>query len=351
MSHNGPLRELVFVEPRRLDWRDAGEPRLEGEREALVRPLAVSTCDLDAAIVHGRAPLQGPFPLGHEGVAEVLDAGESAGVEPGRLVSVPFQISCGDCGRCRRGQTGHCESVPRLSAYGMGDLGGAWGGFLSDSVRVPYADAMLVPVPDGVSAEAAASVSDNVVDAWRTVAPPLAEHPGAPVLIVGGGGSIGLYAIDIARALGSASVDYVDWDPDRLDRARRLGAKTVEARFPERLGPYPITVDSSADRAGLACAVRSTEPDGICTSTGIYFEPETPLPLLEAYTKGLTFHTGRVHARPVMPEVLELIAAGRLSPELVTTELVAWDDAAEALAEHTAKLVVTRARASDEAGN
>ena len=46
-----------------------------------------------------------------------------------------------------------------------------------------------------------------------------------------------------------------------------------------------------------------------------------------------------------MPEVLELMAAGRLSPELVTTELVAWDDAAEALAEHTAKLVVTRASA------
>jgi threonine dehydrogenase-like Zn-dependent dehydrogenase len=35
-----------------------------------------------------------------------------------------------------------------------------------------------------------------------------------------------------------------------------------------------------------------------------------------------------------MPEGLELTAAGRLSPELVTTELVAWDDAAEALAEH-----------------
>jgi threonine dehydrogenase-like Zn-dependent dehydrogenase len=334
--------ELTFVEPRKLEWREAGEARLEGEREALVRPLAVSTCDLDAAIVHGRAPLQGPFPLGHECVAEVLDAGERAGVAPGTLVSVPFQISCGECGRCRRGQTGHCESVPRMSAYGMGDLGGAWGGFLSDTVRVPYADAMLVPLPEGVSAEAAASVSDNVVDAWRTVAAPLAEHPGGPVLIVGGAGSIGLYPIGIARALGCDSVDYVDSDPDRLERARQLGANLIEGPFPERLGPYPITVDSSADHAGLGCAVRSTEPDGICTSTGIYFEPETPLPLLEAYTKGLTFHTGRVHARPAMPEVLELMTAGRFAPELVTAQLIAWGDAAEALTEHTAKLVVTR---------
>lgn len=335
-------REVVFVEPHRLEWREGVEARLEGEREALVRPLAVSTCDLDTAIVHGRAPLAGPFPLGHECVAEVLDAGERAGVEPGLLVSVPFQISCGECGRCRRGQTGHCESVPRMSAYGMGDLGGAWGGFLSDCVRVPYADAMLVPLPDGVSPEAAASVSDNVVDAWRTVAAPLADHPGGPVLIVGGAGSIGLYAVGIARALGAEVVDYVDRDADRLDRARRLGANAIDDFFPERLGPYPVTVDSSADHAGLACAVRSTEPDGVCTSTGIYFEPETPLPLLEAYTKGLTFHTGRVHARPAIPKVLELMATGRFAPELATAQLVAWDDAVDALAELAAKVVVTR---------
>ncbi|MBA2629464.1 MAG: alcohol dehydrogenase catalytic domain-containing protein [Thermoleophilaceae bacterium] len=337
------MAELNFVAPGRLEWRETDEPRLDSDRAALVRPVAVSTCDLDAAIVHGRAPLQGPFPIGHECVARVVETGGRVSAEPGSLVSVPFQISCGECGRCRIGQTGHCESVPRLSAYGMGDLGGAWGGFLSDSVRVPYADTMLVPLPDGVSPTAAASVSDNVVDAWRTVAAPLGEHPGGPILIVGGGGSIALYAIAIARALGCESVDYVDWDPDRLELARELGAGTIEGRFPERLGPYPITVDSSAEHAGLACAVRSTEPEGICTSTGIYFEPETPVPLLEAYTKGITFRTGRVHARPAIPKVLELMAGDRLAPEMVTAELIAWEDAAEALADHTTKLVVTRA--------
>jgi hypothetical protein len=40
-----------------------------------------------------------------------------------------------------------------------------------------------------------ASLSDNIVDGWRTVAKPLAERPGAPVLIVGGSGTIGLYAV------------------------------------------------------------------------------------------------------------------------------------------------------------
>jgi threonine dehydrogenase-like Zn-dependent dehydrogenase len=337
------MRQLTFVEAGTLEWWEVDEPRLAGDREALVRPLTVATCDLDALIVRGHAPIEGPFPLGHECVAEVVEPGESARSAPGDRVTVPFQISCGECGRCRLGQTGHCESVPRLSAYGMGALGGEWGGFLSDLVRVPYADAMLVPVPASVDPEAAASVSDNVSDAWRTVAPHLDASPGAAVLVVGGAGSIGLYAAGIAVALGSESVDYVDWDEDRLERARRLGANAIEGRFPQRLGPYPITVDSSADHAGLGCAVRSTEPDGVCTSTGIYFEPETPMPLLEAYTKGITFHTGRVHARTAIPRVLELVASGRLSPELVTDRVVPWEDAAEALAGHSAKIVVARA--------
>ena len=147
-----------------------------------MRPIAVATCDLDTAIVRGGV-FGGPLPLGHECVAEVVEVGGSAGgLSPGRLVSVPFQISCGRCSRCAIGQTAHCESVPSQSAYGLPPRAAQWGGFLSDLVRVPYAEEMLVPLPDGVDPAAAASVSDNVVDGWRTVAPHLAADPGASVL-------------------------------------------------------------------------------------------------------------------------------------------------------------------------
>jgi alcohol dehydrogenase len=223
--------------------------------------------------------------------------------------------------------------------FGFGGFGGDWGGFMSDLVRVPYAAHMLVPLPEGVDPQAAASVSDNVTDAWRTVGPPLAERPGAAVLVVGGAGSIGIYAAGIAVALGAESVDYLDHDEDRLERARQLGANPIEGPYPERAGAYPITVDSSADPAGLSCAVLSTDWDGVCTSTGIYFEPQK-LPLLEPYTRCFTFHTGRVHARPAIPEVLALIESGKLHPETVTARTVAWDDAADALVEERGKLVL-----------
>jgi threonine dehydrogenase-like Zn-dependent dehydrogenase len=339
------MRELNFVEAGRFEWRDAADPALEGDGQALVRPLAVATCDLDTGVIAGRFPIPGPFAFGHECVAEVVDVGDAVeAVRPGDLVSVAFQISCGDCAACRAGRSGSCTETPRLAMYGL-PLGGHWGGFLSDLVRVPYADAMLLALPEGVAPATAASVSDNIVDAWRTVGPQLAANPGAPVLVCGGAGSIDLYAIQIARALGAERVDYAG---GRNDAARalagELGAEVLGGdAFPDRLGAYPIVVDASAKEDGLACALRSTAADGVCTSIGIYQTPTTPIPLFEMYTKNITFVTGRVHAREAMPEVLELIADGRLDPEPVTGRHVAWDDATEALAEHREKLVIERA--------
>ena len=311
----------------------------------MVRPLAVATCDLDALIITGQSPFPPPFPLGHECVAEVVDVGDRVtSLERGQLVSVPFQISCGECERCRRGRTGNCSGVAFMSTYGFGPAVERWGGFLSDLVCVPYADHMLVAVPAGLQPAAVASASDNISDAWRSVGPQLVEEPGARVLVVGGAGpgSIGLYAAALAVALGAESVLYVDADPNRRRTAEALGAETL-ADPPNRLGPFPITVDSSADPHGLTLALRSTAPDGTCTSTAIYFGEQPALPLLEMYTKGITFKTGRAHVREAMPQVLELVAAGALHPELVTTRVVPWADAPDALLEGGwTKLVIER---------
>lgn len=336
------MQELNFIEKGKMEWRDAPDPKLEGDGEALVRPVAVATCDLDLWLVLGRIPYQGPLAVGHEGIAEVTQVGgDVSSVKPGDLVSVPFQISCGECPTCRRGHTGNCERVGRMATYGL-PIGENYGGFLSDSVRVPFADAMLVPVPDGVEPETIASLSDNIPDAWRSVAPQLEAEPGAPVLICGGAGSIALYAAQIAVALGAERVDFAGGSPEHRELAERLGATLVDEEFPQRLGPYPITVDFSGSQEGLACALRSTAPEGICTINAIYFEEATPVPLLEMYTKGIRLTTGRVHARPVMEPILELVREGRLQPELVTGETAGWDDAAEAFADHKAKLVISR---------
>jgi threonine dehydrogenase-like Zn-dependent dehydrogenase len=334
------MRQLEFIEKGKLEWREAPDAKLEGDREAIVRPVSLATCDIDVAFVQGRFPA-GSFPFGHECVGEVTEVGDAVeSIEPGDLVSVPFQISCGECDACRAGRTGNCDSVPRLSTYGL-PVGPDYGGFAADSVRVPYPDAMLVPIPEGIAPSAVASLSDNIPDAWRCVAPPLAERPGAPVLIAMGAGSIALYSVAIALALGAERVDVVGGRTGDRELAAKLGANVIDDEFPDRAGFYPITVDASADPAGIACVLRSTDRDGISTSVGIYFEP-TPLPLLDMFTQGITFVTGRPHARVLMPEVLELIREGRFDPEPMTAQKVSWEDAAEALSDLRAKTVVER---------
>ena len=337
------MQQLTFLEPGRLEWQDVEAPTGPGPGEAIVRPVAVATCDLDRAILAGAAPFfPPPFPFGHECVGELIAAGEGVHAGEGVLVSIPFEISCGTCAACRRGHDAHCERVPRLSFYGMGEGGRRYGGFLSDQVLVPYARHMLVPVPEGITPASVASLSDNIPDAWRTVAPPLGDNPGAAVLVCGGTGSIDLYAVAIALALGAERVDYACENAGLRERAAGLGANVIADAFPDRLGSYPITVNASVGHAGLQCALRSTEPEGVCTSVGVYAESETPVPLFEMYTKGITFKTGMVNARPLMEEILDLVRSGRFRPEEVTVRVAGWADARDGLLEHFGKLVITR---------
>ena len=338
------MRQLTKVGKGRVEWREVAEPELGGPGEALVRPLAVALCDLDHLMVQGEAPIPGEIALGHEQVGEIVAVGDDvADHRVGDLVVVPFQISCGACDFCRRGRTGDCAAVPPQSMYGFGMVGGDWGGALSDLVRVPFADAMLVPLPAGLEPVSLASAGDNVVDGWRTVFGPLSRRPQAPVLVVGGlARSVGLYAVDAALALGAESVTYVDFDPARLAVAADLGAQAVEGtsagaartvpgdRGRERLSRGPGERDRS-DGAGW----RSTR-------VGILYEPETPLPLLAMYVNGIQLNVGRAMARVDLPAVLEHAAAGRLRPERITSRVVPWEAAPEAVLEFETKLVVTR---------
>lgn len=341
------MRELTFVEAGKVEWRESAAPALRGPGEALVRPLAVSRCDLDFVLARGKAPVAGPFPLGHECVGEVTAVGDDVTVvQPGDRVIVPFQISCGTCARCQGGQASSCTTVPKLAAYGLGPLGGgtSYGGALSELLRVPYADAMLVRLPVGLDPVIAAALGDNAVDGFRTVAGALAREPGASVLIAAGGApSIGLYAVASARALGASEVVYVDPNEERALLAEKLGARAVRAKCEEslRVGRFPITVDATGREDGLRFALASTDVWGECTSVGIYVA-DVAMPLFNLYRRGIHFITGRVDVRRDLPAMLDAVAKHGLDLTTVATTVVPWNDAAAAWTEPATKLVVKR---------
>jgi alcohol dehydrogenase len=338
------MRSMTLLGTRSVRWDDIDEPELTEPDQAVVRPIAVATCDLDVGVLLGSYPLDVPYPFGHEGVAEVVAVGDGVRtVAVGDRVVVPFQISCGHCRPCMAGRTGNCASHPPLSTYGLGTMGGlGWGGLLRDLALVPHADGMLVKVPDGIDPAVIASASDNIPDGWRTVGPYVdPADPGAVLVVAGDAGpaSIGLYAAGVAVTLGAATT-YSDTDPGRLAIAERLGATPVDGPPPRKLGSFPVTVDASGTEDGLRCALNSTAFDGVCTSTAVYLE-DPKLPLFAMYSRCCTFHIGRAHARPAISHVLDLVEAG-FDPSLVTTTTAGWEDAVEALSNPTMKVVLTR---------
>jgi len=347
-QRSGDLRgmeQLTCTAPQKLEWREVPAPRLEGDGEALVRPLAVARCDIDRFLTSGLFPLRGPFAVGHECVAEVTALADGVrGLAIGQRVVVAFQLSCGRCRACTAGRTALCEAMPTLSDYGMQPLSGVeYGGMLSDLVRVPYAEAMLQPISPALDPTALASVSDNVPDGYRAVAPHLAAHRGSEVLIVAHGlPSIPLYAVQAALALGASSVDFASADAEALALAERLGARPIETDFAKPPRTYPIVVDAGLSPAGLSYAVRATEPEGVCQLVSFYPGPPPPVPLGRMYTLGIHLHVGRCHSAALLPEVVSLIEAGRLRPDAITTRVVDWDAAADAFLEPAVKLVVRR---------
>jgi alcohol dehydrogenase len=351
------MRALIVSGGGRLAWREVPVPPPPGPDGALVRPIAVATCDLDRALALGATPFPLPLNLGHECVAEVTEVGENVtDIRVGQRVVVPFQISCGRCVACRAGFTSNCAAVPPLSMYGFGVGGGHWGGVLADQLAVPFADAMLVPLPDGVDPVAAASTSDTICDGYRHIAAHLPDilrrEPDAEVLIVAAlaarsiySASVPLYAGMVALALGARRVRLVDGRPEVRELAARLGLTPLRPGELRRVRPAPLVVSATATAQGLWAALSRTAPNGVCSSVGGLHRIGR-IPVMRMYGRNVSFHLGRTDARALLPGVLELIADGRFHPEQVITTLGPLDDAPRLLGAHyrTAdiKTVLTR---------
>jgi alcohol dehydrogenase len=342
---NPRQRGLVAAPGGRLEWREVPAPGPPSALGATVRPIAMATCDMDRPIMLGHTPFPLPLHLGHECVAEVIAVGDAVqAFRPGQRVVVPFQINCGTCRSCRLGRTGSCTGVPAVSMYGFGVAGGLWGGTIADVLAVPFADHMLVPLPDGVDPVAAASVGDNVSDAYRHIAPHLPklleDDPDARALIVASlnereafTASMPLFTGMIALALGAPHVQLADARSDVRALATKLGMQALAPAELHGLDPAPLVVDVTGHPRGLVRCLGLTAPDGICTSAG-GLHAHVRLPLLSAYIRNLTLHIGRAHARALMPDVLALIATGRVRPQDVVTNVARIDDAPTALREH-----------------
>lgn len=337
------MKRLTLVSPRKLQWQEASEPRITDARQAVIEPIVIGRCDLDIGFVQGLMPMPSGTPIGHEAIAIVREVGTGVTrFKPGDLVAVSSQISCGQCRNCLRGYTGRCLTVPFGASYGMGREGD-FGCLAADSALVPYADSMLFALPKGAVPLDWIGFTDLALDAWRSVGPQLADRPGARVLVIGGiPYGIGIYAAAIAVALGAGEVVYYDSDAVRLEQAAQYGAKVVPRGHAEPEGLFEIVVDSHHDAVAISEAVRFVAPEGYITSITIHLGAGTPVPLMEAYHKGVTVKLGRPNCRTNMDHVCALCESGKFQPQKLLTRLFDFDDAPEGWAASDLRVVAAK---------
>jgi alcohol dehydrogenase len=262
--------------------------------------------------------------LGHELAGLTTD---------GRPVVVEALYGCGTCEPCRRGEYNLCPTHAERA------LGVSVDGGMAEQFRAPAE--RLVAVPDGLDLATAAALGCRYATAFRAVVQVAQVRAGEWVAVHGCGG-VGLSAVQIAAAAG-ARVIAVDVNPAALQLARDLGAE----RAVDGAGDVPLAVADltgggahvSLDALGAAvtCAnsIRSLRPRGRHVQVGLLppaqGRPEVPMERVIALElQVLGSHGMAAHA---YPEMLGLIAAGRLDPRPLVTRELSLDEAGAALSD------------------
>lgn len=339
------MKRLLFRKKNLLEWEEIPEPKLTSPNEAIIRPIAVSRCDLDLAIIRGSTLFRPPFPIGHEFIGEIDHVSEDLSDQfpKGTRVILPFQISCGQCQPCKFNDSKNCDQMNRHpSDFGMGHTAKEFGGALSEKIKIPFASHMLFPIEKDLNPIAIASISDNIAEAWKMVGMHLEDSSEKKVLVLGGkASSIGLYSALLGVAMG-AEVYYSDSDSQRLKIAEECGAKIIEANtLPKSFGKFDIVADAYGTEDGFYCAMRSVAPFGTMSTASVFWTNSFSIPFLEIYNYGIKIVIGRVNSHEWIPKVLSIIRSGKFPIEKVVTRIANWKDAKEAMMEETTKLVIT----------
>lgn len=277
-----------------------------------------------------------PHVPGHEFAGIIAEVGRGVkNWHRGDRVTLPFVCGCGTCEQCMSGNHQVCDHQfqPGFTH---------WGAF-AEYVAIDHADVNLVRLPEEMEFSTAASLGCRFITAFRAIVDQGKVLAGQHVAIFGCGG-VGLSATMISNALG-AIVVAVDIDESKLSLARSLGADlTVNARdVPDAAravkelanGGVHVSLDALGSPATCLNSILSLRKRGKHIQVGIMESGDhhTAIPIdriIAFELEILGSHGMQAHR---FPEMLEMIADGRLEPEKLVGRTISLEEAPTALAE------------------
>src|SRR5438477_188608 len=223
------MRALVWHGTTDIRCDTVPDPRIEEGRDAIVKVTACAICGSDLHLYdHFMPGMEKGDVMGHEFMGEVMEVGPGVNgrLKVGERVVVPFTIICGECEQCRRGNFSICERTNRnkekadtvfghttAGLFGYTHLtGGYWGG-QAEYVRVPFADATHIKVPDSLSDEQVLFLGDIFPTGWQAAVH--CDIEPTDTVAIWGCGPVGQMCIRSAVLLGARQIVAIDRVPER----------------------------------------------------------------------------------------------------------------------------------------
>lgn len=367
------MRAVRWMGKEKIEVSKVPDPEILNPHDAIIRITLTAICGSDLHIYGGYIPTmkEGDI-LGHEFMGEVIETGSSVhNLRKGDRVVVPFAIACGSCYFCRNQLWSACDNTnpnagmgdmlyghSGAALFGYSHLYGGYAGGQAEYVRVPFANVGPLRIPEEISDEQALFLSDIFPTGY--MAAENCDIQAGDVVAVWGCGPVGLFSIKSAFLLGAGRVIAIDTIPERLEKAERSGAETMDfnevdvleglkertaGRGPDRcidavgMESHGHTIGAIYDRAKqtlmletdrpntLRQAIQSCRKGGTVSIPGVYGGLIDKFPIGAAFAKGLTLRMGQTHVHRYMKPLLEKIQNHEVDPSFVISHRLDLDSA------------------------
>jgi threonine 3-dehydrogenase len=282
-----------------MTFADVDQPTLDEANipndggRVLIKPIYTGFCGSDKGIWFRHAFADMIFDsldseghsyrvCGHELLGEVVETGSYAanyyGYRPGDIVSAESHIFCGLCHQCKIGEEHVCANHLII--------GISTDGCFADLVKLPAKELWRTDT-DLIRPEVAAIQEPlgNAVHACSRV-----DLRGKTVAIFGCG-TIGLFAVLVARAMGATTIIGIDPNPQNLELAGRLGVDQALKVLVGSTGKGSVAFEMSGSNQALNTAIASTRAGGDVILFGVSSGDYTLTDFQQIIMLGKTLHS------------------------------------------------------------
>ncbi len=298
-----------------------------GPNDVLVEVRAVGVCGSDVHYYeHGRIGsyiVRQPLILGHESAGVIVAAGADVSQSRiGERVAIEPGIPDGVCEQCR---AGHYNLCPNVRFFGTPPIDGAFANYVTVPEQFAYT------LPDTLSNEEGAMIEPLSVGLWACRK---ARLRGGDHVLITGAGPVGLLAMKVAVALGVATVTITDVSPQRLVRAKQLGAahtiNVAEQPLAQAGVQADVLLECSGNQEALKDGIRSLRPAGMAVVVGMNPGEELSVPMSFIQNREITL-TGTFRYANTYADAIALVAAGRIDVRSIITGRYPLEEAERAL--------------------